>query len=85
VSEPYPDPTADDDRWVVVDLEPRRPLEKPVSLATIKSDPDLAEVALVRQSRLSVMPLTHLEFERILKLGGFSPISTTSKKSNGKR
>src|SRR6056297_903306 len=50
VGEARPDPTADDDRWVVVDLAPRAPFAEPVSLATIKSDPQLEEIALVRRS-----------------------------------
>jgi predicted RNA-binding protein with PUA-like domain len=67
--ESYPDPTADAPRWVAVDLVPVRPLCKPVSLARIKAEPRLAELALVRQSRLSVMPIRRAEFERILRLG----------------
>ncbi|MFO0691081.1 MAG: EVE domain-containing protein [Myxococcota bacterium] len=70
VKESYPDPTTDDPAWVVVDVEPCSPLPKPVSLATIKSDPELKEIALIRRSRLSVVPLTPAEFERILVLGG---------------
>ncbi len=69
VGEARPDPTADDDRWVVVDLAPRAPFAEPVSLATIKSDPQLEEIALVRRSRLSVVPITAREFRRIAKLG----------------
>lgn len=65
----YPDPTSDDPRWVVVDLDAHKPLERPVSLAEIKSDPALADMALVRQSRLSVMPVDKRDFERILALG----------------
>lgn len=65
----YPDPTTDDDRWVVVDLEPVKPLSEPVTLATIKADPKLSEMALVRQGRLSVTPVTSAEFRHILKLG----------------
>ncbi len=65
----YPDPTADDPRWLAVDLEPVRALTRPVTLAEIKADPRLAEVALVRHSRLSVMPLRKREFDRILALG----------------
>lgn len=65
----YPDPTTDDDRWVVVDLEPVKPLSEPVTLATIKADPKLSEMALVRQGRLSVTPVTSAEFRQILKLG----------------
>jgi predicted RNA-binding protein with PUA-like domain len=70
VSAPYPDPTADDPRWVVVDLEPLRPLPRPVTLASVKADAALAETGLVRQSRLSVMPLDEAQFERVLELGG---------------
>jgi predicted RNA-binding protein with PUA-like domain len=46
-----------------------RPLAHPVTLAAIKADPELAEIALIRQSRLSVLPLTATEFKRILELG----------------
>lgn len=69
VGESYPDPTADDERWVVVDLEPVVALAEPVTLASIKSDPALGEIALVRRSRLSVVPIERREFERIMKLG----------------
>lgn len=68
--EAYPDPKAKDPRLVVVDLEPVRALARPVSLATIKADPKLGEIPLVRQSRLSVMPLPRDAFERILEMGG---------------
>jgi len=66
----YPDPTSADPRWLAVDLAPVRPLPAPVSLAAIKADPALAGIALVRQSRLSVMPIEPAHFERILALGG---------------
>ena len=65
----YPDPSAEDPRWLAVDLEPLRPLAEPVSLATVKQDARLTEMALVRQSRLSVMPASAAEFERILAHG----------------
>ena len=65
----YPDPTTDDERWVVVDLEPVKPLRQPVTLAEIRSDPKLEGIALVRQSRLSVMPIERAHFRRILSLG----------------
>ena len=71
--ESYPDPTSDDPRWVVVDLAPLKALKRAVSLAEIKADAELAEIALVRQSRLSVMPLERAEFERILELGETRP------------
>ncbi len=67
--EGYPDPTTDDPRWVAVDLEPVRPLNKPVTLGQIKNDAALEDVALIRQSRLSVVPLRRPEFQHILKLG----------------
>jgi predicted RNA-binding protein with PUA-like domain len=67
--EHYPDPTTDDERWVVVDLEPVLPLAEPVSLATIKDDPKLSEMQLVRRGRLSVVPVERAEFTRVLKLG----------------
>ena len=69
VREAYPDPTTDDERWVAVDLEPVVPLERPVGLDEIRGDPALAGIPLVRQSRLSVMPLERDAFRRILELG----------------
>ena len=68
--EAYPDPTTDDERWVVVDLAPVKPLKHPVTLAEIKADAALADIALVKQSRLSVMPIQKRAFDRILKKGG---------------
>jgi len=67
--ESYPDPTTKDDRWVVVDVEPVVPFKRPVTLAEVKADPDLTEIALVRRGRLSVVPITTPEFRHILKLG----------------
>jgi len=69
VKEFYQDPTTDDERWVVVDLAPVETLKKPVTLETIKADEQLQDIALVRQGRLSVMPLKLEEFDRILALG----------------
>ena len=65
----YPDPTADDPQWVAVDLEPVKPLKECVTLEAIKSDQKLSNMLLVRQSRLSVMPVTKEEFETIVGLG----------------
>ncbi len=65
----YADPATDDDRWVVVDLEPVMPLAVPVTLAQVKADAKLLKVPLVTHSRLSVMPIEKPAFERILKLG----------------
>ena len=68
--ESYQDPTTDDDRWAVVELAPLKAMQQPVTLQQIKSDPELAETALIKQSRLSVMPLSKPAFDRILELGG---------------
>lgn len=65
----YPDPTTDDDRWVVVDLIPFRDFKEPVTLEQIKQDKRLENIALLRQSRLSVMPLKAEEFDILLALG----------------
>ena len=64
--ESYPDPTSSDERWRVVDLEALVPLRQPVSLASIKADAKLRHIPLVRQSRLSVMPIEKPAFDRIL-------------------
>ena len=65
----YLDPTILDDRWVVVDLKPVKSLQTPVSLDTIKKHPQLKNISLIRQSRLSVMSLSKKEFHTILQLG----------------
>ena len=64
----YQDPTTDDERWVVVDLVPVRKLDKPVTLAQIKADDSLSEFALIRNSRLSVMPVDKDHYQTILKM-----------------
>jgi hypothetical protein len=61
VREAYPDPTAEDPRWMCPDVKAVAPLARPVTLAEIKADPRLAELALIKQSRLSVMPSTVLD------------------------
>jgi predicted RNA-binding protein with PUA-like domain len=71
--EAFPDPTADDPTWQAVQLKAETALPQPVSLAQIKAEPKLAEIALIRQSRLSVIPLRKPEFDLILKLGGTKP------------
>ena len=68
--EAFPDPTTDDARWVAIELSAVRALKKPVTLETIKADPALRDIALVKQSRLSVLPLDAKAFARIEKLGG---------------
>lgn len=69
VKEFYQDPTTEDKNWVVVDLAPVKTLKKPVTLVQIKNDSILENIALVRQGRLSVMPLKPAEFDRILEMG----------------
>ncbi len=66
----YQDPTTDEDAWVVVDLQPYKKLANPVSLATIKQDKRLADMALVRLGRLSVQPVTDKEWKVIMELAG---------------
>ncbi|NVJ47992.1 MAG: EVE domain-containing protein [Cytophagia bacterium] len=68
VTEFYQDPTTDDDRWVVVDFAPKQKLKKPVSLEEIKKEPALAEMILLKISRLSVQPVTKKEFDHIMKM-----------------
>ena len=68
--ESYPDPTATEGDWCCVDLEPVKPLKAPVTLEVVKSDPALAQMKLLKQSRLSVTPLAPAEFARLLELGG---------------
>ncbi len=64
----YPDPTADEGDWSAVDLAPVKALAKPVTLAAIKADTLLKEMVLVRQSRLTVMPVTEEQFAHLLAL-----------------
>lgn len=69
VKEAYPDPTTEDSRWVCVDVKAHGAFQRPVSLADIKADPTLAEMALLKQSRLSVAPVTEAEFDYLTRLG----------------
>jgi len=66
--EAYPDPTAKEGDWSCVDLSAIKPLNKPLTLQQIKEDKVLRHIALVKQSRLSVVPLTAEQFKRILEL-----------------
>jgi len=65
----FPDPTAKDGDWVAVELTAGKAIKNPVSLAAIKANPKLKDIALVRLSRLSVVPLTEDEFNEILRMG----------------
>jgi predicted RNA-binding protein with PUA-like domain len=71
--EAYPDPTAKEGDWLAVDIEPGKPLPRSLTLAEIKADRALAGLALVRQPRLSVMPVSKPEYERILELAKAKP------------
>lgn len=66
----YQDPTTEDPNWVVVDFKPVKPIPKPVTLEAIKAEPSLAEMDLVRLSRLSVGAVKPAEYKKILKMGG---------------
>ena len=68
VKEHYPDPTDKTGKFVVTDLRTKKKLKKAVSLEEIKSNPKLFNMALIKQSRLSVMPLTKIEWETIIKI-----------------
>jgi predicted RNA-binding protein with PUA-like domain len=69
VREAYPDPTAKEGPWLCVDVRAVAPMPKPVSLAAVKADPKLADMALVRLSRLSVMPVSKPHWDRICRMG----------------
>lgn len=69
IKEAYPDPTAPGEDWSVVDIAPVMSMKKAVSLATIKQDDSLQTMALLRRSRLSVVPVSNEEFAHILDLG----------------
>ena len=64
----FPDPTVDDERWVAVGVAPVRKLASPVSLKAMKREPALADLAIIRQSRLSVAPVTDAEWTRIVEM-----------------
>lgn len=68
--EAYPDPTVDDARWVAVSVVAEKKLAHPVSLMQLKSDPSINHIALVKHSRLSVIPIDKQDFEYIIRLSG---------------
>lgn len=69
VKEAYPDPTAEDPRWVCVDVKADGAFQQPITLAEIKADPTLTEMALLKQSRLSVAPVREEEFAYLTQKG----------------
>lgn len=70
IKEAYQDPTTSEAAWVSVDIKPIQTLKKPVSLAQIKADKRLANMALIRLARLSVQPVTEKEWQIIMELAG---------------
>ena len=72
-AESHPDSTTDDDRWECVDITAVRSMSIPVTLEQIKSDPELADMVLVKNSRLSVQPVSDGEWRRICELGQSEP------------
>ena len=73
IAEAHPDSTTDDARWECVDVRAVRPFVRPVTLAEVKAEPALAEMALVRNSRLSVQPVTAEEWARLCEMGRTDP------------
>ena len=65
----YQDPSTEDDRWVAVDVEAETSLKKRVTLEMVKNEPDLAQMVLVNNSRLSVQPVRKEEFDKIIAMG----------------
>ena len=72
-AEAHPDSTTDDERWECVDIRAVASVQRPVTLSMIKYDPRLAEMVLVRNSRLSVQPVTEAEWAVVCELAGVSP------------
>ena len=68
--EAYPDPSDETGRWVCTDMRALGPVPQPVTLATIKATPELAEIGLIRQSRLSVMPISDAHWALLCEMGG---------------
>ncbi len=69
VKEAYPDPSAKEGDWSMVDVKPLKKLSTPISLAEIKVHPKLSQMSLIKQGRLSVTPVTKSEFDTIISLG----------------
>ena len=72
VKESYQDPTTDEEAWVVVDLAPVKKLKHPVSLASIKANKKLANMAILKLGRLSVTPVTDEEWEEVMAMSNIS-------------
>ena len=70
IKEHYPDPTDESAKFVCVDIKADKPLKKFVTLAAVKAEPALAEMALLKYSRLSVQPVTDAEWKIVMKMAG---------------
>lgn len=70
IRESYQDPTTDEEAWVAVDLKPVKKLRKPISLAQIKKEKKLADMALLRLTRLSVQPVRESEWKIVMEMAG---------------
>ncbi|APX13080.1 EVE domain-containing protein [Tateyamaria omphalii] len=73
IAEAHPDSTIDDDRWECVDIKAIGPVQTPVTLEMVKADPRLEEMALIRNSRLSVQPVTEAEWAVVCEMAGVAP------------
>ena len=73
IAEAHPDSTTDDERWECVDIKAIVPLKTPVSLERIKQEPLLADMVLVKNSRLSVQPVRDAEWKLVCEMGGIDP------------
>jgi len=83
VTEAFPDPTSADSRWLTVTFSPVKTLATPVSLQTMRNVADLTEIALIRQPRLSVMPLTQSQFDKIIALSVNENSESIEENENG--
>ncbi|WP_299047937.1 EVE domain-containing protein [uncultured Tateyamaria sp.] len=72
-AEAHPDSTSDDDRWDCVDIRAIGPVKTPVTLEMVKADPRLEDMALIRNSRLSVQPVTPAEWVIVCEMAGVKP------------
>ena len=73
VKEHYPDPTDDTGKWMAVDVKPVAPVKTPVTLAAVKGEPQLKDMALARYARLSVQPVTSAEWKLVCRMAGIAP------------
>ncbi len=82
-AEAFPDPASSDPKWLTVTFSPLKTLTTPVSLKTIRHVADLSEIALIRQPRLSVMPLAQCQFDKIITLSGYESNGSIEEYENG--